>query len=431
MRIIPELNVYREYIYQKKNTELFVSINQKYNIECNEKTVNTHFSTTMGTGVRFFNKDFVEFISCNGISKESIQQLNNRRMLATYFPKAEIASAEFGKFQGIDIDVEKETELSISEQTVRDVWALYAENSISQGEVLEQFLLQCQRDLYLIFTSSGIEGYSTRTVFAPGIKLLGNSCVSYTLYPEIIISDKEKMKHIVRIPNMKLPIVSENIQLKYILFSGSAACDLVYFLLMLLTEDMVLSGYSFIHSEDIGKKLFSSEFTIEENSEKNKLIVGSVDGEGYKRKPVKIVENGVLNTLFSGINNSLQLLSTGSAYRFSHTVVPQIRPSKAAVENRKSLQSVLSDYGEIIRIDSLTGLAQSFSPHTSEFTAFALATVIREGKPYYKRNIRIQTQIRDIFNEIISIADDEQYGIDGSVLSGSILVENKNFISMM
>lgn len=431
MRILPDLDVYREYISQKKNVELFVSINQRYNIECNEKTVSTHHSTITGVGARFFNKDFVECISCNGISKESLKQLSERRLLASIFPGTRIVQEECGKMKGIDVEVDNQIELSISENICRETWEIYADNCIHKGELLERFMLQCQKDIYLIFTSTGIEGYSVRTVFAPGIKLMGSPSINYALHPEIIITDKEKMKRCVKISDINLPIIPENIKPKYILFSGAAACDLLFFLLMLLTEEMVITGNSYVCSGDIGKRIFSSELTIEENSERNKLIIGTVDGEGCRRMPIKIVENGVLNTLFSGFNNTLHLASTGSAYRFSHTMISQIRPSKVSVVNSNTLQSVLENYDEIIRIDSLTGLTESFSPGTSSFTAYTLATVVRRGQPLFKRSIRVNAQISAIFNEIISIADDEQYGADGSVLSGSFLIENKSFISMM
>lgn len=149
------------------------------------------------------------------------------------------------------------------------------------------------------------------------------------------------------------------------------------------------------------------------------------------RRPSMIINNGKITSLFTSGIDSIGISSTGSAYRFSHTDIPQVRPSKVSLRGDESLEEIIKQHRVIVLIDNLAGHRESISLKTSRFEAYSTATIIKNGIYTARYPIKLQTTLNDIFKNIICVANDTHYGADGSIFSGSILVENNNMIGRL
>ena len=182
----------------------------------------------------------------------------------------------------------------------------------------------------------------------------------------------------------------------------------------------------------LNQKLFSDKLTLLENSDMNLIIDGTVDGEGSIREPKYIVHNGVLKSFISGCRSSDTgdvIEGTGSAYRFDHRVPPRVQPSKIATLGDKQLDWIISNYQDIAVINDLDGITESLDPLSTRFNAYADATIYANNVPIYNISLKIKTSITEILNEIVEISNDGCYGADGSIFSGSFLVNNNDLAS--
>ena len=207
-------------------------------------------------------------------------------------------------------------DITISPKECHLLWDNLSSMIHSESDSLEKLYIQYQREAYFLFSSTGIEGYSVRTIFSPGIETKSNPGCFYCISPKILPFTGTSIMKNLGFSHETLPMASSITNVKYIMFSGAAISKILYLLTALLCKDMVLSGTSAFDVSDIGKNIFSNAITLEENSLINEAIVGNVDGEGMPRIQTKIIERGVLRAFFSDFAPDSGLSGTSSAYRF-------------------------------------------------------------------------------------------------------------------
>lgn len=419
-----DMDIYTKYVSHNSNTDLFVSTNQMFNIEYNETDCDIRHSFITGLSTRVFSNDCVRFYAKDGLLEESICGLIKNPVAKAKFPPSilpEVPTFNLEKING------KIPLLDFSEETLHALWTTLSSYLSEKNTNLNRLLLHCQLDFYYHFLPCGNIGYSQRMLFAPGIVTKNSPNLYFDIFPEFTLENIFKLAD-TTINVSNLPMVNYELDFQYIVFANTAACDLLFYFTKFLSDSAVSQGNSFVRTSDVGKKRFSDVLSIEENSEKNKAISGSVDGEGVHRKTVKIIDQGVITSLFSGSRNGDIATSTGSVYRFSHTDAPRIQASKVALLGNNTLKSVIATYNDILFVDCLNGLQESISADTSSFEAFSLATIIKDGNAVKKCNIRIHTSIDTIYKNVICVTNDAHYGGSGTILSGAILVSNKNML---
>lgn len=422
-----DFDAYREYVQAHSNADLFVCINQFYRIQCKKEEISIQHSFVSGMSTCRYSQDSMDFFACNGIAKSNLIdfKLNPiaHSILHKGLPAQCVNSAEHN-----NIDASFSL-INITENDCRIIWNKQLEQLSDYNFTLTDLMMHIQNDVYFYFSSTGNEGYSTRTLFSPGIIIQQSPACFFSIFPSFNVNDIANLIGIVNHRAEMLPIVNDFNSLQHVLFSGTAICDLVFYFAMMLSEPIVKAGNSAISYADIGTDCFSKVLNMEENSISNKIILGTVDGEGMPRIPSMIINHGKITSLFtSGIDN-LGISSTGSAYRFSHTEIPQVRPSKVSLHGNESLEEIIKQHRDIILIDNLAGHRESISLKTSRFEAYSTATIIKNGIYTARCPIKLQTTLKDIFKNIICVANDTHYGADGSIHAGSILVESNNMIA--
>lgn len=427
--LVNNLELYREYVQNNKNTELFVALSDCYYINCVDNFVDFQHKNTKGMGLRKFNRNSTDFMCCDGISLESLELFQKKVVPSNHFPPAKIIPFQKNNFTPCNYQDIRNMDITISPKECHLLWDNLSSMIHSESDSLEKLYIQYQREAYFLFSSTGIEGYSVRTIFSPGIETKSNPGCFYCISPKILPFTGTSIMKNLGFSHETLPMASSITNVKYIMFSGAAISKILYLLTALLCKDMVLSGTSAFDVSDIGKNIFSNAITLEENSLINEAIVGNVDGEGMPRIQTKIIERGVLRAFFSDFAPDSGLSGTSSAYRFSHIELPKVQPTKVAVVGTDTTVSILDNYDNIAKVDDLTGIIESFNPRSSGFSAYAIATIYHGHTPVARLNINIKTTLVDILNKVICISSDGQYGGNGAIYGGSFLVKNQDIIS--
>ena len=63
--LVNNLELYREYVQNNKNTELFVALSDCYYINCVDNFVDFQHKNTKGMGLRKFNRNSTDFMCCD------------------------------------------------------------------------------------------------------------------------------------------------------------------------------------------------------------------------------------------------------------------------------------------------------------------------------------------------------------------------------
>ncbi|MBT9138958.1 MAG: hypothetical protein DDT31_01538 [Syntrophomonadaceae bacterium] len=423
---LADIEYYKDLVCDNKNMELYALTSKSSFVECTEKSYNIHYTDVIGMSSRKFLDGYVEFRSTDGIGHDEAKKIIQGNHYCTHLPASSMVIYGNTSLPSHTNDMPLFIEKSYEEYEV--IWYKTREQLAQQGIQLLRLYIQHQQDFYYIINSSGVQGFGVRSLYAPGIEIKScNSCFYHISphehdLPIEILTQKIGRRHF---DNDKR---CGDANVDYILFASSAASKLIYFLSFFLCVDMVQSGQSFMQGSDIQSKIFSNSLTLEENSDLNCIILGTVDGEGTERKATPIIQNGVVQRLISGkqINQSIQ--STGSAYRFNHRMPPRVQPSKLTAIGDMTFEKIISEYSKIAILHDLVGIEESINPVDTNFSAYAEADIYSTGQRIGVRRIEIKSSLVTILNHIVQITSEGNYGADGSVYTGSFLIENTGLL---
>ena len=425
------LKHFQNYVQSKENLELYISVSLFNYAECTENKIDFQYQENIGMSVRIFHKSHTDFLYTNGISVEKLQMMLKNNHVMSQLPPTSmpLASTEnINPLSKIILDqpsILKRNEIDVD--FCENAWDNAKTFLSSKNQQLLKMHIQSQQDIYFIFNSNGVNGYSKRSMSAYGFEINSNQNYLYKIFPGLKLLDNNSYSSLFKMQDrMKDKLTNKRVD--YILFSGDAMAKILYFFVFLLNRDLVISGSSIFKIDDLGKKLFSKNLNIEENSSDNKIIIGNVDGEGVQRKAKFIVENGVLNHFFNDSQVSEKIESTASAFRFTHTEPPRIQPTKVSVKGNKSLDWIIKSHNNIIVIDDLTGITESLNPITTDFTAHSKSLYYEKGYPVGYLTVNTNASILQLLNQIIYISNEAYYGADGTILASPFLIENDGFV---
>lgn len=358
----------KDYVMSQNMYELFIATSHFKYIECSKETTEFQEKESEGMSSRFFNKEKTEFRNIDGISFEKLDTMSKNSYPSYYLPASKIISpTSNNNAVALSFDDYKNKSVEMDEAFCENIWNKVSKICKKNNEELHKFYFQYHWEHYVILNSMGVEGYSVRSLSVFGFeKGLQNSFCSKVIPQYRSLTDSEMNQLILGGNDIKKGRYKNP---SYILFTDMALTQVIFILLFLLNATSVIVGNSRFSYNDIGKRLFSEKFTLNENSVENIVIMGSTDGEGTPRKSTPIIERGILKHFISDYEHGNAVGGTGSSYRFSHRVPPMVQLSKARISGQLSTDQIYEKYDNIMIIDNIIGISESFNPITTGLRA--------------------------------------------------------------
>ncbi|MBO5559071.1 metallopeptidase TldD-related protein [Ruminococcus sp.] len=383
------------------------------------KEINSVFK---GTSLRIFNKNeksgkmiLQNEDAENGFSKQYMQTI---QVPYTDLPVKKIKSSEIILPEIIVDDTD-------------DLFQKLNKIALEYGIHLKKISTNRFVSIYKITNSYGVEGYGYKLLNCANLyltdkennykeysKVFGNGSYYYTvknMFPEISFDNNntEIDKHE-----------------KCVLLSCHAVSEIVYLLLLFLNEQTPFAGRNFVtENKDSLFDIFniSPLINIIENSEKNEIIGGNVDGEGSEKKTTYIVKNGRLKNLISSYATTGKDNNTASSYRMEYKALPQCKPTKIWVANgERSCNEIIAEKETIAVVDSFHGMYESINPLTLEFSAVIRAKVYKYGKNIGFKSLKIKSNLLKILSSVTELSIDMSYIGDGSIIVPAMLCDFDN-----
>lgn len=411
---------------EKKHIELFTSINNQICIELTSKE--RVVSNTLITGVcctKFDDDGLSKYTCVDGLNEKSLlDSLRN--------PCTGIANRKNNK----KVPTDTTNDYDLKNLNVQDIYIddyyhrehfydlkdKFAPSSLT----LEKVYVQLEQNIYIILDTLGNSGYGVQGFFSPVYEFLDKNLDRKVLIYSIFDSKSDLSQEIAFLDTGKRDAIDIDITGMPILLTSNVVGKLVYLLTLLLTDNNINNNYTFLKTLDKSKFRFSELLDIEENSEENKIIIGTVDGCCNKRIKKKIIENGVIKSIIGSTEN-MQLPYKGigaSEFRVDFRRQPVVKGQKISIRGgEKSLSKLMADNPKLLVIDDLIGIENSINPNTTEFTAVINGILIIKGdKQNFKK--QVSSSLTNILNSIIEISSDKEYSVDGSILAPSILISH-------
>jgi predicted Zn-dependent protease len=426
-----------EIVMNSNNKEIFIVVQHQKMVEINDRRLEISNKLNTGMACRKFHETHTEHFFVDGIKKEQLNRLMSAksggailpptRMSSDKIDAASISDAflfEFNDFQNIK---------KIERDYRSDYEALMRTSKDSRIDIFD-CCRQCDTQLFYYANSNGVSGSGMRKLFASSIEIERPNCfnpsrsVAFSL--DII---ENSLVELLNQDSVGVCTVYDNTiptHTNLICFSNLATSKLLFYFANLLTTDAIKNGCSFVTEANKEEILLSENLSIVENSISNRISNGAIDCEGVAKLEVPIIQSGRIQKFISNITASDDnRVSTGSAYRENHRQPPYAKPTKLAVLGSKTTKEILNEYTDFIYITDLQGIEQSMNPLTTQFNA-AVNMCYYKNKILHKTNHskKISTSILELFANIVEISGEGIYGVDGSILSGIILVENQGII---
>ena len=195
---------------------------------------------------------------------------------------------------------------------------------------------------------------------------------------------------------------------------------------IVLAADMRATSGSFIANKNYNIS-FGNKLTIIENSKNNKIYNANIDREGVPRQEVKIIEKGKLCSIISDIEygTKMKISTTSSSWRNTYQQIPRVKPTSiSVVAGIFSTEEIINKNNKIFVIDDLIGIASGLNSSNGDFQVISEGYLIINRKILGHIRVFFQNNLINLFNNIIEISKDREYGIDGSIFVPSFLIDN-------
>jgi PmbA protein len=135
------------------------------------------------------------------------------------------------------------------------------------------------------------------------------------------------------------------------------------------------------------------------------------DDEAAPRGRTPLIDGGVLvGALHSTVTaraTGASAVSTGNARRASHKSPPHAAPSCLVLSPTVSLQELMSELGDVIYIQQLSGSGAGINPVTGRVNVGAVGALLRAGEPSGRVDaISVSTTLMNVLRSIEAVADD-------------------------
>lgn len=302
------------------------------------------------------------------------------------------------------------------------------------GLSLKNIYFYCGVEQFLLMNTAGVQGGGTINLHSLGFKFhlknerLDECFIINSISPKIIKIDVDKViSQAKKVANTKTITSLQKKIIDYpILLTHNAVSIILYVFLSLLTSESIFHKRSFISNKN-DKMFFGNPLTIVENSKINEIYNANIDREGIPRREVKIIEKGKLCNIISDTKygTKMKITSTSSAWRDSYQQMPKVKATSISIEaGIFSTEEIINRYNQIFIIDDLMGVAPGINPNTGDFQITSEGYLVNNKELLGRARVFFQSNLINLFNNIIEISKDREYGIDGSVYVPSFLINS-------
>jgi predicted Zn-dependent protease len=424
-----------EIVVNGNDIELYIATHNQQLIEIDDDRIEVSNKFNSGIACRKFYDTHISFSYVDGIGMPQIKRVTDMDNILI-LPARNMSCDEIDNICDSD-NIAFEFEAL---QRTNEISSKYRHDYCALKRALQKkgiSIVNCalQRDIQLFsyMNSNNVSGIGRKRLFASSVEIehvnrkgYDNSYIfNLGVKEEALTALADLVSALGHVPEKNNCLM----KMDYIRFSNLATSKLLFFFTNMLTIDAVLSKRSFLNTFNKESIALSSNLTIIENSTLNQTITEGIDCEGTEKREIPIVQSGRINNLISGIRDSTEKCkSTGSAYRGDHRQPPYAKPTKIAVLGSKTDCEIVSEFDSIY-ISDLHGIEQSLDPLTTRFSAVANIDYCENGIIHKtNRSLQINTSILELFSNIVEISNTGVYGVDGSIFSGTILVENRGCI---
>ncbi|AZR74464.1 hypothetical protein BBF96_14360 [Anoxybacter fermentans] len=416
--------------------EIYFSQKDKHCYEINDNLKkNYSLFSDMGISARVFKKGKVGFSFRPGISEDAIfgalQDAQQNLKFApeeSYMPFPCIKPKE-------NFDFNFEDKIDVFNLLTEELIQKMNEELKRVGLSLKTIYFYSEIEQFLLINTAQVQGGGNVNLYSLGFNFrIKNKSIDESFFITRFFSDfrdffnvKDVIQQAIKIAEVKK---SNPLQQKVIdspiLLTPNAVSVLIYVFLSLLTSESIFHKRSFI--SDLDKKIFfGNQLTIIENARNNKICNANIDREGSVRKEVKIIEKGNLCNIISDIKygSKIGVQSTSSAWRQNYQQMPIVKATSVTVESGTSLmEEIICKNSEIFIIDDLIGIAAGLNSTTGDFQVTSEGYLMSDNKIKGRARVFFQNNLISLFNNIIEITKEQEYGIDGSIYVPGFVIGN-------
>ena len=224
--------------------------------------------------------------------------------------------------------------------------------------------------------------------------------------------------------------IGPNLGAHTVVLSPNAFADLVFFMCYMLNAKSVIEGISFATGK-LGQKVFGENFTVIDAVGHAELMPLSFDLEGNPKKPIALVEKGVLSSLTYDNASAKKLGAKPTGHCFS--LGQGGYPMHINIEGGDmSLDEIISDTKKGVFINEFH-YTNFTNPRSLQLTGLTRngAFLIEDGKLTKPiTTVRFTQSLIDAFNQITAISKEQKLvpGYVASLLPGA-RIENFHFTS--
>lgn len=207
-----------------------------------------------------------------------------------------------------------------------------------------------------------------------------------------------------------------------VVLDNEVVCDLLDVYSSIFSAKAVLRKLSFLENK-IGEKVFGDNITIYDDPFlKEAPIMYNFDDEGVATKKTSLVENGKLVTYLHNLQTAAMFNTKSTGNGYNNAVSSS---SLVLVPGNKTKEELYQEVQNGVLITSITGLHAGVNQVSGDFNVQCSGYLIENGKKTtYVTLMVLSGKFQDVFNNIVSIANDSTYS--SSCFCPSVFVKEMN-----
>lgn len=207
-----------------------------------------------------------------------------------------------------------------------------------------------------------------------------------------------------------------------VVLDSDVVCDLLSVYSSIFSAKAVIRKLSFLEGK-LGEKVFGDNVTIYDDPFLAEApIMYNFDDEGVATKKTSLVENGKLLTYLHNLQTAAMLNTTSTGNGYNNGVNCS---TLVLCPGDKTKERLYEEVGNGILITSITGLHAGVNQVSGDFNVQCSGYLIENGKKTtYVTLMVLSGKFQDVFNNIVSIANDSTY--NSSCFCPSVFVKEMN-----
>lgn len=188
--------------------------------------------------------------------------------------------------------------------------------------------------------------------------------------------------------------------------------------------------------DKIGKKVFSDKITYIDNPLNDEFPnANSFDSEGVEKKPLTLIENGVIKSFYYDLKyaNKLNAKSTGHGYKGNGDISSDISPSLQHIEykcGKKSFEELIKSIDKGVIIEGALGAHSGNIPNGDYSIGVDPGLYVENGEIVGRvKDIMIAGNIYDTLNNVVEVGKDNFFAFNGHfppILCDNVSLSSEN-----